>query len=165
VDPAGLTSAKVFGGPAAAGGTAPAGSAPPAETAGVTLTAHLSGDTLAGGAGDDTVNASRGADLLSGGAGHDHFVFGQEPWAPATITDFQHGQDVLDLRGVFAGTGYAGADPVANHYLAFIADGTGGSKVLFDPDGAGTAHPWPDYVIDLQHVSPASMTSADWIIR
>jgi hypothetical protein len=165
VDPASLTSANVFGATAAAAIPAAVAAPLPPPTSGQILTAHLSGDTLTGGAGDDTINASRGGDILTGGAGHDHFVFANEPWAPATITDFQHGQDVLDLRGMFAATGYVGTDPVADHYLSFISDGNGGTKVLFDPDGTANGHPWPDYVIDLQHVDPSTMTSADWIIR
>jgi Ca2+-binding RTX toxin-like protein len=132
---------------------------------GQVLTAAKAGDILVGGAGADTLNASQGADTLTGGAGNDRFVFGKPPWAPAHITDFVHGQDLLDLRGLFAGTGYTGTDPVADHYLSLISDGKGGTAILFDRDGAGAGQQWGTYVIDLEHVAPSSLTAADWIIR
>ena len=157
-----VTAANVFGGPAPAASPPPP---PPPAVAGMTLTSAFVGDTLTGGAGNDTLNASRGQDQLTGGSGADHFVFGDVPWAPAQITDFTPGQDVLDLRGVFAHSNYTGADPVGDHYLSFISDGQGGTTVLFDPDGPGTAQQWGLNIIHLQHVDPKTITSADWIIH
>lgn len=55
-------------------------------------------DTLAGAAGEDTLIAGTGADRLSGGAGADVFVFTADGQSD-TVTDFQHGQDRLDLSG------------------------------------------------------------------
>ncbi len=92
-------------------------------------------------------------------------MFQKEPWAPAHITDFTPGTDVLDLRALFTAAGYKGADPVADHYLSFVSDGAGGTKVLFDPDGAGTAHAWPDYIIDLEKVAPGSVHTSDWLFH
>ncbi|MDB5476350.1 MAG: endo,3,4-beta-glycanase [Phenylobacterium sp.] len=158
VAPGQLTAANVFGGTATA-------SPPPPAAAGVTLTSAFVGDTLTGGAGADTLNASRGQDQLTGGAGHDRFVFGDVPWAPAQITDFTPGQDLLDLRGVFAHANYTGSDPVADHYLSFIADGQGGTTVLFDADGAAPGQQWGLNIIHLQGVDPTTLTSADWLIR
>ncbi|MFC3069747.1 family 16 glycosylhydrolase [Phenylobacterium soli] len=166
VAPSSLTAAQVFGGQAPTSTTSTTTTQPTAPTApaGVVLTSSVAGDSLAGGQGADTLNASRGADTLTGGAGADHFVFAHEPWAPAHITDFTAGEDKIDLRGLFQGTGYAGTDPVADHYLTLIPDGNGGTAVLFDRDGAGSGQQWGDYVIDLEHVSPASLTAKDWIV-
>jgi hypothetical protein len=161
VSPTGLTAAQVFAG--APSPASPPPVAPPAAPIGQTLTATKTGDVLAGGAGADTLNASQGADTLTGGAGDDHFVFGKEPWAPAHVTDFTHGQDVLDLRGLFAGTGYAGSDPIADKYLSLVSDGKGGTAILFDRDGAGAGQKWGNYVIELEHVSPTSLSNSDWI--
>ena len=160
VNPSILTAANALGASGGSGGVSP-----PPPAGGVTLTAAFAGDTLVGGAGSDTLNASRGADQLTGGAGADHFVFAQEPWAPAHITDFHPGQDVIDLRGMFAATGYAGSNPVADHYLTLISDGAGGTAVLFDRDGTGSGQLWGDYVIDVQYVAPSSFTAADWLVR
>ena len=165
VSPIGLTAAVVFGGGGATTPVSPPPVSPPPASGGVVLTAQTTGATLTGGTGSDTLNASRGGDVLTGGAGADHFAFAAEPWSPVTITDFVHGQDVLDLRGLFAATGYWGTNPVADHYLSFISDGAGGTAVLFDRDGAGSGQQWGNYVIDLQHVDPSTMTAADWIIR
>jgi serralysin len=159
-----VTAANVFGTGAASPPPPPPPVSPPA-VAGVTLTSAFVGDTLTGGAGNDTLNASRGQDQLTGGAGNDRFVFGDTPWAPAQITDFTHGQDVLDLKGVFAHANYSGSDPVADHYLSFISDGQGGTTVLFDADGAAPGQQWGLNIIHLQHVDPATITAADWVIR
>jgi Ca2+-binding RTX toxin-like protein len=131
----------------------------------VVLTSSGPGDTLVGGAGNDTLNASRGSDLLTGGGGDDRFVFGDVPWSPAHITDFAHGQDVLDLKAVFAHSTYVSGDPVAEGYLSFISDGAGGTKVLFDADGPAAGQQWASYILNLDHVAPASMTAADWIVK
>jgi len=153
VSPVGLTSAQVFGG----AGASPPPPPPPAVGGGagvvVGSTTNFPGSAVVGGAGDDTLNAGQGSDTLTGGAGADHFVFAKTPWAPAEITDFVHGQDVIDLRGVFAGSGYAGGDPVADHRLTLIDDGAGGTKVLY----AG------NYFLHIDHVAPGSLTGADWI--
>jgi beta-glucanase (GH16 family) len=165
VSPSGLTATQVFGGASA---SPPPVSPPPVSpppAGGQVLTATRIGSVLVGGAGADTLNASQGSDTLTGGAGNDRFAFAAEPWAPIHITDFTHGQDVLDLRGLFAGTGYAGSDPLADKYLILISDGNGGTAVLFDGDGAGTGQKWGDYVIDLEHVSPTTLTNGDWLIR
>jgi beta-glucanase (GH16 family) len=137
VSPTGLTSAQVFGG------------------AGVVLTSttNFPGSVLTGRSANDTLNAGQGSDTLTGGAGADHFVFAHLPWAPAEITDFVHGQDVIDLRGVFAGSGYAGADPVADHKLTLISDGAGGTKVLYGSS----------YFLHVDHVAPGAFTGADWL--
>jgi len=58
-----------------------------------------SADSLNGGAGRDVLFGAAG-DALSGGAGGDTFVFtsATNGQAPATITDFVTGTDVIDLR-------------------------------------------------------------------
>lgn len=153
VSPVGLTSAQVFGGVSPPPPPPPPGGGAP----GVVLTSatNFPGSAFAGGAGDDTLNAGQGADTMNGGAGSDHFAFAKKPWAPAEITDFTHGQDVIDLRGMFAGNGYAGSDPVADHQLILLSDGAGGTKVLY----AGT------YFLHLDHVAPTSLTASDWIVH
>ncbi|WP_108887577.1 calcium-binding protein [Pseudoprimorskyibacter insulae] len=55
-------------------------------------------DTLSGGPGDDTLIAGAGYDTLTGGAGADVFVL-EAGRTRDTITDFQPGQDRIDLSG------------------------------------------------------------------
>ena len=56
-------------------------------------------DVLLGGTGDDWLVGGAGDDMLTGGAGADVFVF--EPHHGAdTITDFMHGEDLIDLMEI-----------------------------------------------------------------
>jgi beta-glucanase (GH16 family) len=160
VAPSGVTWAKLT-----AGGGAPPGSGGGAAPSGQTLTASAVGAVLTGGAGADTLTASMGGDTLAGGAGADRFVFAKEPWSPIHITDFQPGQDKLDLSALFRAAGYTGSDPVADHYLSFESDGAGGALVGFDHDGWGSSPTWPNRIIDLEHVAPSQLSSSDWIVR
>ena len=61
-------------------------------------------DVLSGLGGNDTLNGGTGADTLIGGTGNDRFVFlAVSDSAPASsdrIADFQHGQDIIDLRSI-----------------------------------------------------------------
>jgi hypothetical protein len=164
VPAAGLTAAQLLGGGGAAPPPPPAPPSGPGAP-GVIVTAQYPGDHIAGGAGADTLNASRGSDVITGGQGADRFVFGDVPWSPADITDFQHGVDKLDLRGVFAHSNFTGADPVADHYLTFIPDGAGGTKVLFDADGAAPGQQWASYILHLPGVAPGALDASDWVVR
>jgi beta-glucanase (GH16 family) len=140
-------------------GPAPTPGPAPSPAGGVLLTSQGYGDQLQGGAGDDTLNAGQGPDRLSGGAGADVFAFKALPWNAGHIADFQVGIDRLDLSALYAG-GYHGADPVADGYVSLVADGAGGTRVMLDPDAAGSANPWPYAIVTLDGVSPAGVTAA-----
>jgi Ca2+-binding RTX toxin-like protein len=132
---------------------------PPTSGTGVTLTGSDYHYVLTGGAGNDTLIASvQGSGTMTGGAGSDTFKFGSMPWTPSHITDFQAGVDKLDLHALFPT--YTGSDPIRDGYVSLADDGHGGTNVLVDPDGRATGQLWPTYVVDLDHVSPAGLTSA-----
>lgn len=116
--------------------------------------------TLTGGPGADTLNASQGGDQLTGGAGADTFAWAKEPWEPARVTDFSVGTDKLDLSALFKAANYTGVDPIADKYIWLLDNGAGGTKVLFDKDGAATAQQWPNYVINLEQTPTAGLTWA-----
>uniref|UniRef100_UPI002811DC4C Calx-beta domain-containing protein n=1 Tax=Phenylobacterium sp. TaxID=1871053 RepID=UPI002811DC4C len=116
------------------------------------------GSTLNGGAGNDTLNASQGPDVLTGGGGGDVFRWAFEPWAPARVTDFAIGSDVIDLSNLFRLYGYTGSDPVADKWVWLIDDGAGGTKLLFDRDGTGGDPQWPNYILQLEKVSVSGLT-------
>lgn len=65
------------------------------------------GDTLVGGAGDDVLIDGAGSDRMSGGAGADVFVLGADG-RDDLITDFDPGEDSLDLTGMGRVYGLAG---------------------------------------------------------
>ena len=48
-------------------------------------------DAVAGDAGNDVLSGGLGSDVLTGGGGSDTFAWAQEPWSPATVTDFDVG--------------------------------------------------------------------------
>ena len=56
-------------------------------------------DVLVGGNGDDWLVGCEGDDTLTGGAGADVFAFGPHHGAD-TITDFMHGEDLIDLTEI-----------------------------------------------------------------
>jgi hypothetical protein len=49
--------------------------------------------------------------------------------------------------------GYAGTDPVADHTMALVPDGAGGTEVTVDPTHSGTMH----NLVDVQHVAVANL--------
>ena len=124
------------------------------------------GSMLNGGAGNDILIAGRSWDVLTGGAGRDIFQFDTLPWNNARITDFQVGTDMLDLRKLFTAANYQGTNPVADGYVSFQSDGAGGTKVYFDPDGSGSANPWPFLVTTIDNVQPSGMhMQTEWFFH
>jgi hypothetical protein len=101
--------------------------------------------------------------MLTGGAGSDTFVFNNVPWNAGHITDFNTAQDVLNLAGIFKSIGYTGANPVADGYLSFVSDGAGNTQVYVNAHNP--ANPWASLVTTLDHVSPTSITSHDYIFH
>ena len=68
-------------------------------TYGTLLFGNNGNDVLIGGAGNDWLWGSADNDTLTGAGGDDAFYFSGR-WGNETITDFAHGQDVLDMTGV-----------------------------------------------------------------
>ncbi|TDG24339.1 hypothetical protein E2C05_26090 [Paracraurococcus ruber] len=94
-------------------------------------------DLLRGGAGDDSLADGAGADTLTGGAGADLFAFAAPGDLADRVTDFNPGQDRLDLTaldtGVLAFAGQAAALS-QGHGLAWFQGG-GDTVVIADLDG------------------------------
>lgn len=157
VSPNGLTWAKLTG------GAQPPPPPPPGDD-GRIINSSREGDTLAGGSGNDTLNAGQGPDRLTGGGGADHFVYAKVPWNAGHATDFTPGTDILDLRGIFAGAGYTGSDPIADRWLTFASDG-GGTKVLIDTDGPGGTNPYQFIIVTLDGVPPSQIHPGDWLFH
>ncbi|MGD9650716.1 MAG: type I secretion C-terminal target domain-containing protein [Dongiaceae bacterium] len=88
-------------------------------------------------AGDDILIGGAGSDLMDGGAGNDTFFYETQDLAPQwldTITNFQTGQDVIELHNVLQG--YNGDPGTLSQYLRFV-DGAGFTTLQVDIDGAG----------------------------
>lgn len=81
----------------------------PTTSTGQTIVGDAYSNTLKGTSGNDTINGNGGNDVLSGGLGNDTFVFETAYEAKGdTITDFVHGADKIDLRGIDANTRVTG---------------------------------------------------------
>ena len=132
-----------------------------ANDLGDTITSNDFGSTIIGGTGNDTLIAGHSADHLTGGAGSDTIVFNALPWNAGHITDFNTAADKIDLTGIFKTIGYTGTNPVADGYLSFTSDGVGDTQVFVDSHSA--SNPWPTLVTTLDHMSPGSIVSADYI--
>jgi Ca2+-binding RTX toxin-like protein len=102
-------------------------------------------DVMFGQGGDDALAGGYGADTLTGGSGSDVFVFIDACDTNDVITDFQQGQDVIDLAATVLGTTlYAagtldfdpdnGAGFDAAYSVSFFDDGTN-TTVIVELDG------------------------------
>jgi beta-glucanase (GH16 family) len=126
------------------------------------MTSNNFDSTLIGGGGTDALIAGYNADTLTGGSGKDTFVFPVLPWNAGHITNFNPGIDTLYLSHLFAAGHYTGSNPIADGWLSFVTDGSGGTDVYFDPGGK-TGNSIPILITILDHVSPQSITATDWI--
>jgi Ca2+-binding RTX toxin-like protein len=116
------------------------------------ITASSGNDTINAGAGNDIIMAGIGADMLTGGAGKDMFVF-SAPGSVSNVTDFHIGEDLLDLRPLFAAAHYSGSNPIADGVLALTQDGAGGVIFSADPNHSGSLHA----VADLSGINPLDL--------
>lgn len=104
--------------------------------------------------GDDLIVGNAAADTITGKGGADTFVYRSLRDGVDTITDFVPGEDRLNLRGVRASVGYAGADALADGRVRVI-DSAAGAVVQVDA-GAGAFR----NLIVLRGVSAAQAAAA-----
>jgi hypothetical protein len=117
--------------------------------------------SLAGDNAADTFYTGHNSVIVTSGGGADTIVYQYLPWNnTGHITDFTLGTDKLDFNALFAASGYSGSDPMADGYVRFEADGAGGTRVYYDPDGYGTGYRWPTLITTLDHISPQGLTTA-----
>src|ERR1051326_6265120 len=101
-------------------------------------------DRLMGGAGNDTLIASGGTDVMTGEDGNDRFVFNAPGPGTTAITDFVHGEDLLEISAAGFGGGLVagGSATVVTAADASAAVGGAGGYFIFLDSGphAGTVY-------------------------
>jgi Ca2+-binding RTX toxin-like protein len=100
-----------------------------------TYTGTAGRDVIVGTPGDDIIIGGAGADTLSGNGGRNIFVYRSVLDGGDTITDFQPGADLLDLRALLQSLGVSSADPIASGHVVCSSSAAGG-VIGVDPDGA-----------------------------
>lgn len=123
-----------------------------------TLEGGSGNDVLFGGRGNDILHGGHGSDTMTGGPGADIFVFRTRADSPAgagrdTITDFQRGEDKIDLSALLKGNApmdFIGTDGFSGRGVAEIRHSAmkDGRLVAIDLDGDGR----PDMQIFLDHL-------------
>ncbi|AGT10138.1 calcium-binding protein [Paracoccus aminophilus] len=107
-------------------------------------------DRLFGGAGDDTLIGGPGSDTMTGGPGRDVFVFNRKAdfdRAVDVITDFTHGQDHIDMRGM--NLSFVGTQGFSSHHQIRAEISAGMVTLYIDLDGDSR----PDLTIRLEGLS------------
>ena len=101
------------------------------------IVGSLSADAIAGGNGNDVIVGTQGTDTLTGGNGNDVFFYIDGATQGDLISDFQVGNDRLDLSEPLRLAGYSGANPIADGYV--VANSLNGNtvEIQFDADGTG----------------------------
>ena len=132
------------------------------------LRANSFGSSLSGGAGNDTLVSVGGADTLTGGAGNDVFRFealgahssgGNVPTNLAVITDFVHGQDIVDLQSLL--TNYHGDNAIADGWVKTVVNNTG-TTIFVDQDGPNGPGGFVA-VAKLLGITTALSSGHDWV--
>ncbi|CAO3379224.1 cadherin-like domain-containing protein [Azospirillum argentinense] len=114
--------------------------------------------------GNDTLFGSSGADTLTGGAGSDRFLFGAGNLAVDSITDFQIGQDLIEVVGTDFGNlpvgpldaGRFALNTPADADDCFVFDTV--TRILsYDPDGSGAGAAIPIVTLNVATLSASDI--------
>ena len=89
---------------------------------------------LDGAAGKDILAGNGGVDRMTGGAGNDIFVYSKKSDAGDHITDFRHGEDLIDMRPLTRSLSLSGTE-IAQ--AVKLVDQDGSTLIMIDADGAG----------------------------
>jgi len=103
-------------------------------------------DTLSGGDGNDLIGGKGGDDLLTGGAGSDTFVYSRIGAQHDTVTDFQQGQDLIDLASANIGSfetvqQLLSTDAQGNAVITTVFDGLSSTMTLNGVSAASSPPP------------------------
>lgn len=98
-----------------------------------TLLGSSGNDILIGGAGADVLIGGRGRDALTGGSGRDRFTYTSTRERNDRISDFEAGQDLIDLRQIFSSPIYERSNRLEAYVK--LTRVNGGTAVEVDTNG------------------------------
>ena len=135
---------------------------------GFTSDAQTGNDTLYGGTGNDKLVGGLGQDTLTGGAGNDQFCFinglgnlnESKVGHADIITDFSHGEDVIDLSNLHPEAGspfHFVLQPSAEHGTVWVVKADDGQHVFVNVDGGA-----PDMEILVHEQHGVGLTVSDF---
>ncbi|MGJ3251791.1 MAG: beta-propeller fold lactonase family protein [Elainellaceae cyanobacterium] len=121
-------------------------------------------DRLKGGGGHDILVGQSGADTLIGGGGADLYVFKSVADATDTIIGFQVGQDLVDIRSIFAQSAFA-ASSRTDQFLQFVKiEQTGANTTIsLDQDGIGSGTVFQPLAI-LTNIEAGTVQSTSFVV-
>lgn len=119
-------------------------------------------DILDGGNGKDILIGGAGPDTLTGGNGPDTFIYmARSDGRMETITDFQVGEDVIDLVSLDSVLQFA-QEPTA--FSVWAESYAGGAMVMIDLNGNVSGGNPAELAIALAGVDPVTLTSGDFAL-
>jgi 6-phosphogluconolactonase (cycloisomerase 2 family) len=121
-------------------------------------------DTLRGGGGNDVLVGQSGADTLIGGGGIDLHVFNSATDGTDTIIGFQVGQDLIDIRPIFAQNAFAASSRTAQ-FLQFVKIEQAGANTVIslDRDGGGAGTVFQP-LATLTNVAASTVQSTSFVV-
>lgn len=127
-----------------------------------TLNGGAGDDSILGGAGDDLLVGGRGTDELTGGNGADAFVYRSLGDAIDTITDFQIGQDLIDLSQIFLNKlNFTSPNPFQDYVQLFQL----GSDTVVRIDASGDTTPNDfRFLVVLENTQAANLGASSFVV-
>ena len=123
------------------------------------LLGNFNNDVLLGGSGDDVLVGGIGRDVLNGGQGNDRFVYRNAKEQGDRITDFQIGQDVIDLSKLFTKKEYTSAKPLQD----YVKLAQTGSATVVQIDSNGKAAGGLQNLVTLENVTASRLSGSDFL--
>jgi large repetitive protein len=121
-------------------------------------------DHLLGRSNEDILIGGSGNDTLTGGSGRDTFVFRSATEGLDTITDFEVGKDLIDLKAIFAAPAFSGSTPFArfNQFVQLVQEGAD-TQIRFDIDGSGAGTRFETRIV-LLNTAANTMRSTSFVV-
>lgn len=121
-------------------------------------------DKLQGDRGNDILVGGSGVDTLTGGSGRDTFKFERLTDGRDSITDFSIGNDLIDLRDIFARAEFQGGTAFERlaQFVEVVQVGTS-SRIRIDADGSEPGTTFVE-LATLRNINATELTERSFVI-